>query len=685
MPSVVSNSLKVDRQCALAIARAGRTMRRRADTACLFAVLGLLCLVSCGCLSNGPGVSAGGSDVAMFPPPPQSPHVVALGNLRVGGVPTSTQVKLSMFLFGAEPEPGLAWVKPTALRATGGGVCVADSAAGGLLWWTGGGAALREQPLAQRVRRPIALEATADGGWLVVDGESKVALRFTGDGHVIARYARTDAPYRPTGVAAVGDSVWVANAAASAIDVFERDSGRYTRSIGAPGRGPLGFSAPLRMAAAPEGGAFVVDMLHGRVAQLAADGSHVRDIGRPGDVVGCLGRPKDVAVGPDGTVFVTDAAYQRVQVFDGQGHSLLAFGEPGSGAAALAIPDGICISRTAPTASRNLPAGFTPDYYVLVAEQLRDPGVRVYAWRRGDNANTRSAAAPRAQRASAGAATVQNPHCSATACTACHGSGTPGPISVAQADRLCLSCHDGQRASAEAHPIARLASAPGFHVPAAWPLADGRIACLTCHDIRRHCDRATARPAANAALLRDYDADRPTAFCTNCHSDAGAGRINPHRQVTSAGLTFNQTCVFCHQAEPAKPADGVRKGEPHLRIAGSDLCLTCHTKHWDVSPRGHVERPVTAVIRANMLAGDLRLRGVTDEAAIARRQADRTARPTLLPLEQDRVTCYSCHSPHAPGLFPAGSELAAHSDRPEDAGHGLRIESGQMCLYCHGK
>jgi hypothetical protein len=87
-----------------------------------------------------------------------------------------------------------------------------------------------------------------------------------------------------------------------------------------------------------------------------------------------------VAVGPDGVIFVTDAALQCVHAFSPDGRPLLAFGQPDSVGDALAVPAGITICMDSPLKNARVPAGLTPAYYVLVGEQMRAPGVRVYAW-----------------------------------------------------------------------------------------------------------------------------------------------------------------------------------------------------------------------------------------------------------------------------------------------------------------
>ena len=54
----------------------------------------------------------------------------------------------------------------------------------------------------------------------------------------------------------------------------------------------------------------------------------------------------------------------------------------------------------------------------------------------------------------AGQRTV-NPHYRADGCASCHvvAGGRAQPIEQPKVEALCLSCHDGKRASEEAHPV----------------------------------------------------------------------------------------------------------------------------------------------------------------------------------------------------------------------------------------
>lgn len=675
-----------------------------------FLVASLPPLLSGGCAGSASGFGRPRPQ-DVYPPPPQTSRVIALGNLRSGPPPSSTEVQLAVFLFGEEPEAPLAFMRPLSVGLDRTGLLVCDAALGAVLKWDTDRRELVPFALEPRPAQPVAALMAPGGDLLIADVKAAAVIRYGADGRLVRRYGLAEErggnslaavnadeaetslspgtgaierpSFRPAGIACVGDEVWVSNAAAHCIEIFDAGTGSHLRSIGARGKRPSEFGSPLGMARTPEDQVCVVDMLNCRVQVFDRGGHHVRNIGGPGDLIGTFGRPKDVAVGPDGTVFVTDAASQRVHAFDDSGRALLAFGEPSEGVGALSVPGGICISPTCPIDAPPMPDGFVTEYYVLVAEQLMRPGVRVYAWGKGPEAAAETTGAARAR---AFPTTVANPHWAKDACGACHVMQDRRPIRMVtdSVDQLCLSCHDGVKAKRESHPVGRLAVVRDVEVPRDWPLADGRLACLTCHDVKRHCTTTAARPSVNPALLRAHQPDEPMHFCTQCHKADASWRMSPHKNLDEAGRIVESSCNFCHTQAPALASEGIRRGSPMLHTDDAQLCLTCHTRHWDVSPLGHVDRPVPDEIRRAMVARELTInRDQENDSLPGSANLDRE--PATLPLARGRVTCYTCHNPHQAGLFPQRTPLGAISTEKDDAHAALRVSSMELCLACHAK
>ncbi len=586
---------------------------------------------------------------------PGGQPVVNLGNLRLTPPPSRFEVQLAEFLFGAAPAAGPGLIKPVDLIADAAGVRVSDGGHAGVLALGSAGDYLRGVTLQPPPTAPAGLHRAPDGDLLVADVGAACVWRYAGDGRLRLRYAPpADVPFKPAGIACVAEEVWVSNSAAHRIEVFAA-GGVWRRAIGRRGRGPAEFSVPLGITRDAAGNVLVVDMFNRRVQVLDADGRWVRDIGGPGEQPGRFARPKAVAVGPDGVVFVSDAASQCVHAFDERGRVLLAFGGAADGEDALAMPAGLAVMPGRVSTNRAPPESFSAGYAVLVVEQMARPGVRVFAWRGVPEALPASPAwlVPRGKKP----ATVDSPHWRADGCRQCHAVDTAGglaPIAADRVDALCVSCHDGVRASAESHPVGWPAEGPRTRAVAGWPLVEGRIGCLTCHDMRGHCSEPARRPAENPGLLRGYDAAAPLDFCTRCHV-AEQWRINPHAGDPVVGQRRDALCGACHDATP-ELRDGQRRGGGGLRQETTALCLNCHAMHADPAPHGHL--------------------GVATDALRSR---------DLLPLEDGRITCATCHNPHAPGVFPDGTPLEARAAAEADAAVGLRLDYADLCRDCHPK
>lgn len=624
----------------------------------------------------------------LYPPAPQTPRVVALGNVRGAAQPTQTEVNLSLVLFGAEPATTVQLASPIGIAVRERDLIICDLALRSVLRWIPAERALLDFVDPAAVAQPFAVSTLDDRRALLCDRNGVMLLDERG--RAVRRFQLADGDaFRASDAALVGECVWVTNLAQHRIEVFDFETGRWLRSIGEHGAELGQFAVPRSLATTPAGDVCVVDVLNNRVQILAPEGDFIGVVGGPGDQVGTFGRPKDVAVGPDGTIFVVDAFSQRVHAFAPDGAPLLAFGEPDSGVGALSLPGGIAISSWIPDVDIAPPLDPRPAYYVLVTEQLASPGVRIFGWLPpGENEQFIE---PRASIADSWVSpnpelAADNPHWKPGECSVCHQQGPDGriaPIPESEVDALCFSCHDGVRAFADPHPIGRPARTETVHTPEHFPTLDGDIGCLTCHDIERHCAADAQRNLLNPGMLRDFDPQRPLEYCTECHTADVGGRFSPHQQRDAQGRIRQDACLFCHTQRPEVPADGERTFDPQLRTASSDLCLNCHTKHWDLSPLGHVERPVPEDMRHWMVMRELSQRHDISEAELEALARKSTRGPAHLPLGNGNVTCYTCHNPHYDGLFPPGSELGALAENPSDRASALRTDWINLCSECH--
>jgi hypothetical protein len=602
---------------------------------------------------------------------------VPLGNIVTESTRTPSQDHLSRLLFGEEPRQDATFFKPIDLLIDGSDVIVCDGGHANLQRWTSEHNLIEELDLHDDPTRPTAIARAADGGFYLADAGSHSVIKYDRGGREASRLAlpNPDEPFRPTGIAEIDDRVWVSNAALHRIEVFDVGSASHVRSIGRRGVDGAEFGIPLGISVAGDNSILVVDMLNSRVQQLDREGGWIRYVGRPGHEAGRFGRPKDVAVGPDGTIFITDAASRCVHALDSQGRPLLDFGDQGDEETDLMLPAGIAITPHRPLTSRAPKDESAVSYYVLVAEQLHRPGIRVFAWI-DPTANTQrdvDLRSPRPARRSRTAAT--NPHWQSDRCGDCHAieAGKPSPIAAGDVDLICLSCHDGKKASAEPHPIGRLVSSRTTVLPTGFPAHEERLGCLTCHDIRQHCEPDATRPHQNPWMLRGDERGSSLDFCTQCHT-VGEWRINPHRASDSKGRQID-ACGFCHSPIP-RVTNGVRSFKPMLRDDSDQLCLNCHESHSDPRPGGHVGVTVPEMMRSRMVGLESNRSSGT---------ANGNARSSFLPLNDARIACYTCHNPHPREIFREGSPLGLLASNQRDVEDHLRQNYDSLCLTCHAK
>jgi hypothetical protein len=244
------------------------------------------------------------------------------------------------------------------------------------------------------------------------------------------------------------------------------------------------------------------------------------------------------------------------------------------------------------------------------------------------------------------------------------------PIPLPATERLCLGCHDGIRASQEPHPVGRTFENPRVTRPAQWPVVDGRLTCLTCHDAHPSGNPRADRPRENPSFLRGDQTGDPLAFCGQCHTDARQhGLHNPHIMLSEENRPVEAACRFCHARSLPAGEQARRTGDAALNADGISLCLSCHPRHPDWFEPGHIGAKVPPAIRAWM-------------------QSFEKHRSVALPLggrDGDTIVCATCHNPHQEGVFPPGSPLGTGGIEPEESGQEFRGLGKELCSACHGK
>ena len=244
------------------------------------------------------------------------------------------------------------------------------------------------------------------------------------------------------------------------------------------------------------------------------------------------------------------------------------------------------------------------------------------------------------------------PHFMKAFCEACHTvrpklpKGAPGaqplaeiPLRSADPNQLCNRCHESGLSKANAHPLKQVTGDFVNRIPAGWPLHEGVLTCLTCHT---GGDSPTFDPV-NPNFLRGAPYKTRNEICWKCHQRSEFAALNPHERIQKL-----EGCEFCHQTKP--DLEKLKAGTTQeVKFKGDIvlLCIRCHDTDPHPSNFDHTGKPDAEVMK-------------TKNIKI----------PKDLPLDTfGRVTCATCHNPHAQG------EL-----RGVAGGMGMAM---MLCSKCH--
>jgi predicted CXXCH cytochrome family protein len=239
-------------------------------------------------------------------------------------------------------------------------------------------------------------------------------------------------------------------------------------------------------------------------------------------------------------------------------------------------------------------------------------------------------------------------------CALCHGIDNPQQGSTLFSPGFdmsgsCLGCHDYKE---NHHPI-DVAPANAADYP--LPLFEGRIQCLTCHEIHGGPDRAGTKKLLRGGPFRDR-----REICFKCHSHEAYASINPHNMLDDQNhireVNGKPVCLICHSKQPNPAVDFT--DDVRFRADVGFLCWRCHApmpgdffnKHFLVTPSAKTLKKMN-------------------------RAKERLY--VILPMvPRGRITCSTCHNPHQEGVIqhPAAAKGA-------DARAKLRVPG--ICTACH--
>lgn len=239
-------------------------------------------------------------------------------------------------------------------------------------------------------------------------------------------------------------------------------------------------------------------------------------------------------------------------------------------------------------------------------------------------------------------------------CMPCHGIEKPhmgGAVFAPEFDvsDACLDCHDYQE---KHHPVdvvpANTASYP-------FPLYDGKIKCLTCHEIHGGIEREGTR-----MLLRGGPYQDRRKICFRCHVREAYASIDPHKMLDDQKrvrkVNGKAVCLICHSKTP-DPATDLTENV-RFRADIGFLCWRCHppmpgnffNMHFLVTPSAKTLNKMN--------------------------EAEERFNVILPTVPRGRVTCSTCHNPHQKGVI---QRIAA----AKGADNKSKLRLPNICFACH--
>ncbi len=273
---------------------------------------------------------------------------------------------------------------------------------------------------------------------------------------------------------------------------------------------------------------------------------------------------------------------------------------------------------------------------------------------------------------SALASAQDDPHWNRNTCQTCHVNSTPvaGNINLHEGDAeaLCDTCHGdrgGARPCRHASDIAVQARDIGDKFKGS--LKEGKMACMTCHDITYQCKRPTRQYSFhNPGFLRDRTSRNTGDFCFECHETDGYEKLNPH--IGIAGSQPRPTCLMCHSNFPKTSKTGRLVVEFNMQNDLNDTCRGCHA----------VKPHPKSLYFSDRVEGWVHLVAPSPEVLENMRttQVETGVGLPLNPLNGE-IFCATCHNPHD---FKVGGEHGS-----QEPGIGSRLRVNNICQACHDK
>lgn len=270
---------------------------------------------------------------------------------------------------------------------------------------------------------------------------------------------------------------------------------------------------------------------------------------------------------------------------------------------------------------------------------------------------------------------------------AINSSRLPETVDLHYSDKYCTECHEkkpkeggetylkynsdftqlckchGYTPGSYIHPVnVKPSEEKKAKIPKEFPLVNGMLTCITCHDMYLQCKSNPRFKKLNRQFLRGAPYVSRTTLCFRCHDEKKYTMLDPHNQLTETGSIIIDKCLYCHVEKPDEKTATFRE----VKLIGQleVLCFRCHFKQSRLHPinANHLVKPSDKIVE-NMKDSELKF-GI------------------ILPLNYDgKITCPTCHNPHERGVIPRDKASAKGASEK----YRLRLSEAnlQICVACH--
>ena len=198
----------------------------------------------------------------------------------------------------------------------------------------------------RQLKAPTGLAIDSEGFSYLVNISTHTLCKFDHSGALVGEVGREgndkDELNHPSGVAVVGDRVFVCDRKNDRIKIYSKDL-KLVGMFGNHGRGEGEMNWPYDVTCDDSELIYIADSDNHRVQVFNKSGKFQRFLGTPGNGEGSLMRPTGVCMGHNGLLYVTEYANHRVSVFHRDGEYVGGFGSYGSELGQFCYPVGVTV------------------------------------------------------------------------------------------------------------------------------------------------------------------------------------------------------------------------------------------------------------------------------------------------------------------------------------------------------